>query len=1214
MSNRIIPAFLVFSLFVIIFSIQSADALFTPIIPAYQVQKIPTVTDFHAKTQTEFLGEFTPSSILRDNGEKIEAYILNSISGKREFIMVFYFEDSTDQKLQNYVPFNSDYFVMKFQTDLAEQPQYIYAERNGRGCLISDEMFNRFWDGSYTGCEGGLTDIKQTENGWAAYVKFFDISKFPTSEKPFSASFFYGDILKSEKGTTLEDINVFSWPKIFPYGKIIPISDTESAPIKANSGSITSNDFLYKPSKFLTQNLEKNTFDCADNTISVKSKKFTYEIDRDPIRIDVEIKSDLQDGSVFLDVFDSNDELVHHAQANTADGKTSFLFNLDTGKGAYTAKAEFGVDGPKDSAVFVIGDAKIVEAEEDECYFYLIYNESAKKLFVLAHIKDASHNGLDQIQIFVDRNGDSNSILNSDDFSFAVDKTNFGSQKFATTQGWTTEDFIKSDGYLYNKPDSYDVLIPVSQVSKNFRFSIEQIDYTGLELKSTRYPENGFAALPGKWSEIEYVSNSPKKWASDTSRPTEIFLKQTMDINLILVGDQWDSALQNKIKQKLTTNYKPIVLSELTRAGIEYKYNYNFISTDSETNQKVFDFMNEAADPVRPFYGEDDFENPWGFGPWIQQNHTDWFRYQTYTVEYRLIDAEEMENFLYENIILGDLQLTKSNAANLIFIADDMDKIEFLHNYKIRKPDTLNKNPHSAVGLMGYGGQYNFYFFDLYAVPWHEFLGFDFFYDKSLDNYATSLLDVTTDERYVRLISDYVNNATSLLITPAYLYDPVYKENYSLDLVLVADPKVGTGTVQVLSEYFIDTDKIESQLKELTPYSNWQISLQAENIKSANIPKSLKNAIAKKTTIPLIEGFDYGNVDILSSESLKKAVAEWAGTRQASQFKDFKNIQESSWIIPTIVVISDAYNEVYIDNYGGIGIAPAYPDDSRQPCCAFGVTTDDRVWNQKVSVTDLVLHEVGHVMGLMHPFQGFDKDDEYFRNEYFAKWYGSVMAYNSPNLYGCGFWYGVYFPGNCGISDTTFTKFERDNHARGVTAYLVEAANSNVYRTLLELENNGQEFEDLPELSKQRISNVKASVNKAKTAFSTNKIFGDNGAYKLALDAAIESSKFATSSGIVYEVEPKVKISLPDWIKNTITWWSEGSISEQEFVGALQYLIKEKIMILPDIPESNQMTTSRAVPDWVRTNAIWWTQDRISDNDFVSGLQFLIKEGIIRVN
>ena len=99
-------------------------------------------------------------------------------------------------------------------------------------------------------------------------------------------------------------------------------------------------------------------------------------------------------------------------------------------------------------------------------------------------------------------------------------------------------------------------------------------------------------------------------------------------------------------------------------------------------------------------------------------------------------------------------------------------------------------------------------------------------------------------------------------------------ENYVLDLVLVADPKVGTGTVQVLEEYFINTNKIETQLKELTPYSNWKINLQADNIKSSNIPSSLKNAINKKSTIQRFEDFpEFGTIDILSSENLKKAVA-----------------------------------------------------------------------------------------------------------------------------------------------------------------------------------------------------------------------------------------------------------------------------------------------------------------------------------------------------
>ena len=84
--------------------------------------------------------------------------------------------------------------------------------------------------------------------------------------------------------------------------------------------------------------------------------------------------------------------------------------------------------------------------------------------------------------------------------------------------------------------------------------------------------------------------------------------------------------------------------------------------------------------------------------------------------------------------------------------------------------------------------------------------------------------------------------------------------------------------------------------------------------------------------------------------------------------------------------------------------------------------------------------------------------------------------------------------------------------------------------------------------------------------------------------------------------------------QDNIEWWSTGAISEKEFVGALQFLIKEKIFVLPEIPESKSTMSEKAVPEWVKNNAIWWSEGKIGDNDFVSGLQFLIKEGIIRVN
>ena len=37
------------------------------------------------------------------------------------------------------------------------------------------------------------------------------------------------------------------------------------------------------------------------------------------------------------------------------------------------------------------------------------------------------------------------------------------------------------------------------------------------------------------------------------------------------------------------------------------------------------------------------------------------------------------------------------------------------------------------------------------------------------------------------------------------------------------------------------------------------------------------------------------------------------------------------------------------------------------------------------------------------------------------------------------------------------------------------------------------------------------------------------------------------------------------------------------------------------------------VPDWIKNNAEWWANGEIDDNTFVSGIQYLVKNGIIAV-
>ncbi|MGB1879035.1 MAG: peptidase, partial [Nitrosopumilus sp.] len=87
--------------------------------------------------------------------------------------------------------------------------------------------------------------------------------------------------------------------------------------------------------------------------------------------------------------------------------------------------------------------------------------------------------------------------------------------------------------------------------------------------------------------------------------------------------------------------------------------------------------------------------------------------------------------------------------------------------------------------------------------------------------------------------------------------------------------------------------------------------------------------------------------------------------------------------------------------------------------------------------------------------------------------------------------------------------------------------------------------------------------------------------------------------------------TIPSWIKNNAGWWADGTIDDQSFIQGIQFLVKENIL---KIPETTQGTGSgNDVPSWVKNNAGWWADGTIDDDAFIQGIQFLIKEGILKV-
>jgi len=108
-------------------------------------------------------------------------------------------------------------------------------------------------------------------------------------------------------------------------------------------------------------------------------------------------------------------------------------------------------------------------------------------------------------------------------------------------------------------------------------------------------------------------------------------------------------------------------------------------------------------------------------------------------------------------------------------------------------------------------------------------------------------------------------------------------------------------------------------------------------------------------------------------------------------------------------------------------------------------------------------------------------------------------------------------------------------------------------------------------------------------------------------------------SGILVPNSSAQDAQIPGWVKNVAEWWASGDISEIEFLTGIEYLINNNIISIDFVPcndkiQSQTTSSSKSVPDWIKNNAIWWSENLIGDIDFINGLQYLIEHKIIKID
>ena len=129
-------------------------------------------------------------------------------------------------------------------------------------------------------------------------------------------------------------------------------------------------------------------------------------------------------------------------------------------------------------------------------------------------------------------------------------------------------------------------------------------------------------------------------------------------------------------------------------------------------------------------------------------------------------------------------------------------------------------------------------------------------------------------------------------------------------------------------------------------------------------------------------------------------------------------------------------------------------------------------------------------------------------------------------------------------------------------------------------------------------------------------VYGKDGSWEINIES--DDFAFAKNSDEIIHMMKSFSIKeaalesvvIPDWIKTTAGWWCHNEIEDSSFIEALQYLIKNNVIV---VSATSGTGSTDEVPDWIKNNACWWSEGQIDDNTFANGIKYLIENGIVIV-